>query len=92
MPAMFWEAKKLRPCPKACSDTLHEPVAFICKAFKAGGIDLIFRELYIEHNPREIGSAFQRASAETCPPHRQRHLRPADWAKRPFMDGYELVV
>jgi len=27
-----------------------------------------------------IGQAFHRAGAETCPP-------PADWAKRPFMDG-----
>jgi hypothetical protein len=30
--------------------------------------------LIFEHNPREIGSAFHRASEETCPP-------PADWAK-----------
>ena len=39
-------------------------------------------------DPREIGSAFHRASAETFPPHRQRHLRPADWAKGPFIDGH----
>jgi len=44
-------------------------------------MELIFRELFFEHNPRGIGSAFHRASTETCPP-------PADWAKRPFMDGY----
>jgi hypothetical protein len=41
------------------------------------GIFLIFRGLFFEHNPRGIGSAFHRTSAETCPP-------PADWAKRPF--------
>jgi len=28
------------------------------------GICLIFRGLFFEHNPREIGSAFHRASAE----------------------------
>jgi len=48
------------------------------------GIFLTFRGLFFEHNPREMGFAFHRAGTETCPPHRQRHLRPADWAKRPF--------
>jgi hypothetical protein len=50
-----------------------------CEKITAG-ICVIFRGLFFEHNPREIGSAFHRASAETCPP--------ADWAKRPFMDGH----
>jgi hypothetical protein len=45
---------------------------------------MIFRGLFFEHNSREIGAAFHRAGAKTCPP-------PADWAKRPFMDGHELV-
>ena len=47
------------------------------------GICLIFRGLIFKHNPREIGSAFHRASAETYPP-------PADWAKRPFTDGHYI--
>jgi len=47
------------------------------------GICIIFRGLFFEYHPREIGSAFHRAGAETCPP-------PTDWAKRPFMDGHEL--
>ncbi|MGB5993321.1 MAG: hypothetical protein WBG61_13440, partial [Desulfobacterales bacterium] len=37
--------------------------------------------LFFKHNPREIGYAFHRAGTETCPP-------PADWAKRPFIDGH----
>lgn len=45
---------------------------------------MTFRGLFFEHNSREIGTAFHRADAKTCPP-------PADWAKRPFMAGHELV-
>ena len=37
-----------------------------------------------ESDPREIGCAFHRAGTETCPP-------PADWTKRPFMDGHYLM-
>jgi hypothetical protein len=44
-------------------------------------IYLIFRGLFFEHNPREIGYAFHGAGAETCPPS-------ADWVQRPFMDGH----
>jgi hypothetical protein len=35
------------------------------------GICLIFRGLFFKHNPREIGSAFHGAGAETCPPLRR---------------------
>jgi len=45
------------------------------------GICIIFRGVFFENNPREIGSAFHRAGAETCPPS-------VDWTKRPFMDGH----
>jgi hypothetical protein len=36
-------------------------------------------------DPREMGSAFHGAGAETCP------LR-VDWIKRPFLDGNYLVA
>ena len=39
----------------------------------------MFRGLFFEHNPSEIGFAFHGAGAETHPPQ-------ADWAKRPFMN------
>jgi hypothetical protein len=42
-----------------------------------GFLGLIRAEMYVEDLKR--GS-----NAEACPPHRQRHLRPADWAKRLF--------
>jgi len=32
-----------------------------------------------------MGSAFHGAGAETCPP-------PADWAKKPFVDGHKLAA
>ena len=72
-------------CPKSCPSTTEDFCSRSRHAKKiTTGIYLIFRGLFFEHNPREIGSAFHRAGAETCPP-------PADWAKRPFMDGHELV-
>jgi hypothetical protein len=58
---------------KACEEN-NRPVEIPGQA----GIWLIFRGLFFERNPREIGFAFHRAGAETCPP-------PVDCAKRPFM-------
>jgi hypothetical protein len=61
---------------KACEKN-NRPVEVPGKA----GICIIFRRLFFEHNPKEIGSAFHGAGTETCPPL-------VDWAKRPFLDGY----
>jgi len=61
---------------KACEKNNHRHIFDIPRIYppKFGG------GLFFGHNPREIGFAFHRAGAETCPP-------PADWAKGPFVDG-----
>ena len=44
------------------------------KGIKELRVPLMREQVIPQIDPREIGSAFHRASAETCPPHRQRHL------------------
>jgi hypothetical protein len=62
---------------KACEKNNRRHISNIPRIYppKFGG------GLFFEHNPREIGSAFHRAVAETCP-------LQADWAKKPFMDRH----
>ena len=48
--------------------------------------------LKFKPDPKGIGPAFHRADTETCPPHRQRHLRPADWAKSGVLQKSLLVL